>query len=145
MKKNFIFFGFAADGYNKSQSNNVVIGLQEDDFELLDKFKKLLESDSPIYRGGKGKNKLGEMRYKAVFELMGKYFCTKLTELGLMRAKTFKIRFPDYIPKEYLSAYIRGVFDGDGCISINYTSSKPKGSSCIARTELFIKDLQKFL
>lgn len=136
---------FAADGYNKSQSNNAIIGLQEEDFELLDKFKKLLESDRPIYRGKNGKNKLGEIRYKAIFELTSKYFCTKLTELGLMRAKTLKIRFPNYIPEEYLSAYIRGVFDGDGSISISYSSTKPKGSSCIARTEMFIKDLQKIL
>ena len=60
-----------------------------------------------------------------------------------MQAKTLKIRFPDYVPDKYLSAYVRGVFDGDGCVSICYTTSKPKGSCNIAGTELFIKDLQK--
>lgn len=134
---------FAVDGCNKSQYNNAVIGIQDGDLELLEKFKILLKSDRPIRIEKNGVNKKKEQRFRAVFELTSKYFCSKLTELGLMRAKTLKICFPDYIPDKYLSAYVRGVFDGDGCVSICYTTSKPKGSCNITGTELFIKDLQK--
>lgn len=134
---------FAADGCNRENYNNAVIALSDVDLELLEKFKVLLKSDRPIRKGKNGVTKKGEQKYRVIFELTSKYFCSRLTELGLMRAKTLKICFPDYVPDKYLSAYVRGVFDGDGCVSICYTTSKPKGSCNIAGTELFIKDLQK--
>ena len=136
---------FAADGCNRENRNNVVISLSDVDLEILEKFKILLGSDRPIRKGKNRISKTGEQRYRVIFELTSKHFCERLTELGLMQAKTFKIQFPDYVPEEFLSAYIRGVFDGDGCVSVSYTSSKPKGCCNIAGTEMFIKALQKNL
>lgn len=46
----------------------------------------------------------------------------ELKKLGLHERKTFTIKYPD-IPNKYHSDFIRGVFDGDGCIHI----SKRKG------------------
>lgn len=39
-----------------------------------------------------------------------------LVNLGGSERKSLTIEFPDQIPKEYLSDFIRGYFDGDGCI-----------------------------
>jgi hypothetical protein len=40
-----------------------------------------------------------------------------LIKLGVTENKSLTAEFP-YIPKEYMSDFIRGVFDADGCISI---------------------------
>ena len=41
-----------------------------------------------------------------------------LKALGCVPAKTFKLKFPN-LPKQYISHFVRGYFDGDGCITTN--------------------------
>jgi len=43
------------------------------------------------------------------------YMVEKLEELGLYPNKSLTVKFPN-IPEKYLSHFIRGLFDGDGCI-----------------------------
>jgi hypothetical protein len=47
-----------------------------------------------------------------------------LIEHGCMKAKTFKIRFPELENKSLYQHFIRGYFDGDGCLCI--PTNKPK-------------------
>lgn len=46
-----------------------------------------------------------------------------LIAIGITPQKTYNLKFPD-IPSEYLSHFIRGVFDGDGCV-VKVTQKQP--------------------
>lgn len=50
-----------------------------------------------------------------------------LLKLGVMPRKSLTMKFP-YIPEEYLSFFIRGYFDGDGCLysSLSYGKIPPR-------------------
>lgn len=49
--------------------------------------------------------------------LYSKEVYNDLVGLGVTENKSLTAKFP-YIPKEYMSDFIRGVFDADGCISV---------------------------
>lgn len=145
----FYFLGFfAADGCNSKKYNNAKIKLQTCDLELLEKFKDLLESDRPIYQENQKASKNKKEQFAVKFELTSKYFCERLEELGLPERKTYTLQLPDYIPDKYFRDYIRGLFDGDGNISVSYVD-KPKGMSSIAGNPRFLlqvkERLEKFL
>ena len=145
----FYFLGFfAADGCNSKKYNNAKIKLQTCDLELLEKFKVLLESDRPIYNVHQKETKNRKESFAVNFELTSKYFCEKLEELGLSERKTYTLQLPNYIPDQYFRDYIRGVFDGDGNISVSYIN-KPKGLSSIAGNPKFLlqikEKMEKFL
>lgn len=145
----FYFLGFfAADGCNSKKYNNAKIKLQTCDLELLEKFKVLLESDRPIYNVHQKETKNRKESFAVNFELTSKYFCEKLEELGLSERKTYTLQLPDYIPDKYFRDYVRGLFDGDGNISVSYIN-KPKGLSSIAGNPKFLlqvkEKLEKFL
>jgi hypothetical protein len=46
-----------------------------------------------------------------------------LVKLGLYPNKSLTIKFPN-IPKNYMASFIRGYFDGDGCVMIQKTKGK---------------------
>lgn len=54
-----------------------------------------------------------------------------LTRLGLYPNKSLTIKFPNCIPKKFLNHFIRGYFDGDGCIHL--WQSKGKTQDLILR------------
>lgn len=138
----FYFLGFfAADGCNFKKQNEAKIKLQKGDLELLEKFKKLLESDRPIYEVYDKPNGSRKGSYSSNFRLTSKYFCSRLEELGLPERKTYCLHFPDYIPEKYLRDYVRRIFDGDGSITINRVG-KERGASDIAGHPCFLKELK---
>ena len=42
--------------------------------------------------------------------------CKYLTRLGAFRNKSLTLEFPKYIEDKYMSSFILGYFDGDGCV-----------------------------
>ena len=138
----FYFLGFfAADGCNFKKQNNAKIKLQNGDLELLEKFKVLLESDRPIYDVYQKANNNRKESFQKNLILTSKYFCEKLEELGLPERKTFCLHFPEYISENYLRDYIRGIFDGDGNISIIHDGND-RGTTEIAGYPSFLKELK---
>ena len=72
-----------------------------------------------------------------------------LLKLGLTPRKSLTIKFPDNIPNDYFSHFVRGYFDGDGCITIKrgigkYGQSILKGIAIIftSGSELFLEGLR---
>lgn len=106
-----------ADGYNMETRNTVCLHLNIKDLNHIEKVKKILKADHPI------KHLSNRTRQQFGISLTNKRFSEKLAELGCMQAKTFKIKFPttDQVPNSLLRHFIRGYFDGDGCIQHHYT------------------------
>lgn len=98
-----------ADGY---VNEGFQLSLQENDKNILNTFM--------IYIDFKGtlafKPKL-KLQYKNQYSLniYSNKICTDLSKLGCIPNKSHHTYFPN-IPEEFYSHFIRGVFDGDGCI-----------------------------
>jgi len=113
-----------ADGNNDSATNHCIcIGLQESDADILEKINKIVYGNQKplkIYSpsaGSKGRKNM------VVLAIYNKEISDHLHELGLMPNKTFKLVFPRWLGKDMHRHFIRGYFDGDGCITIQYKYS----------------------
>lgn len=106
-----------ADGYNDEKRYSVSITLQEGDKDILEKFKLELKTNSPLLfleRNKKNKNWKNQFRLR----LSSRKFSNQLAKLGCFQAKTLILKFPNQkqVPKHLLRHFLRGYFDGDGCI-----------------------------
>lgn len=111
------WFGFLmADGYNHESKTVVCLRLKYNDLEILEKMKMDLEYTGPIYEINRIVN--GAQRKYCELNLCSVIFSRQLAELGCTQGKTYTIEFPNNIPEPLIHHFIRGYFDGDGCISI---------------------------
>lgn len=105
-----------ADGYNSSNTQyknskkgkSVELDLQDSDKHILEEFLK----DVPFGSIRKYNN----YSYRLVFN--SKKMSDDLTKLGCVANKTYVIKFPnsDILEDQYIPHFIRGYFDGDGCV-----------------------------
>lgn len=121
-----------ADGYNNEKSKNIVLTLLEKDKDIIIKLNKALESDRPIKTR---QIKTGSM--VSTLSIVSDYMSESLVKKGCMQAKTFKIEYPNWLSEELHRHFIRGYFDGDGCVS--------GGTFSIWGTEVFLKAVQRQL
>lgn len=140
---------FTADGcmFINPQGSHY-IGFSSIDHELISKVRKILDSKHKIGIK-KDKDRKGKIQY--TLQIGGKGIFQDLLNLGLTPKKTKRERLPD-IPKEYFAHFIRGYFDGDGCISFGFYQKKDRKkltSILITRftssNRNFLKNLLKFL
>jgi len=126
-----------ADGYNNEKRRTIQICLQERDKEILEKFKFLLKSNSPIHISEQ-KNK----KYVSLAITSGK-ISDNLVKYGCMQAKTFKIKFPTFLEEDLLRHFIRGYVDGDGYIG--YYGECNRFELSITSTKEFCEELANIL
>ena len=103
------------------------------DKKTIQNIKTYLKSEHKIVKlyPGKLNGKIhGKIRY---FLRIGDHaLYDSLIKLGLYPNKSLNIKFPK-IPKKYLNDFIRGYFDGDGCVYLGLSKGK--------RQKLIIKKL----
>lgn len=109
----YILGFWAADGNVHSNENRLDLELASVDLEILEKIKEEIQSERPIKiyecQNGYAKNKLyfWSQKIKEIF-----------SEYGVVPNKTYSKDFhaPYKLDKKYWIDYIRGFFDGDGCV-----------------------------
>ena len=102
-------FGFwCADGCIYS-GKMFDITIHKKDKYLIKKFAEELDYEGPIY------DYVDRQACRLNFSCVVIY--RDLIELGGSEAKSMTLKFP-YVPEEYLSDFIRGYFDGDGCVML---------------------------
>lgn len=113
-----------SDGNIYTNSNKYTISLciTESDKYILEYFSnKFYSKNKPLnYRKArlkKGTNYLAKPLYR--FQIDNVYLVNKLKEIGIIERKTNNIKIPKIIPNFLIRHFIRGVFEGDGCISNN--------------------------
>ena len=118
-----------ADGYNHENKSAICLRLQAEDIEILEKFKDFLKSDAPIYTFTRT-TKVNHLtkEYKEV-RVNSVYLSKQLALLGCMQGKTYRLRYPECIPSKLTNHFIRGYFDGDGCISIKKRKDRKSAES----------------
>lgn len=121
-----------ADGAHITERNAVTLSLNEDDKNLLHRLNNLLQPLKPLQyvniNSGRGQYRL---------TIQNKKISKRMLELGLVKAKTHKIIFPEWIDKKLIRHFVRGYFDGDGCVSNRVFS--------MVGTESFLNSVQIIL
>lgn len=133
-----------ADGCNRIITNakkktfQVDIGLQYKDEQHLVKFLTSIQADYPIVNYT---NKEGYKRSRIV--ICNQKFSEDLNKLGCVPNKSLILKFPtiDIVPQHLIRHFIRGYFDGDGCIFVD-TQNKRVSVSLLG-TKQFITDFQQ--
>jgi hypothetical protein len=117
------------------------IGFGSVDRELIEKVRKLLESNHLI---GIRKSENPNWKTEHTLEIGSKEIFKDLLKLGLTPRKANRIKLP-FIPHEYLPDFIRGYFDGDGCVSFGIYSRKTGKSKSRVLYTRFTSGNRKFL
>ncbi len=121
--------------------NTIKISLQYQDIDILEKIRLSLGSTSPIkkhqYKGRKYCN----------IQFYSKQLYNTLHERGCVKNKTTHLKWDDIkVPKKLMKHFIRGYFDGDGCLSFWMHKNKYlKSHWNITSTKAFILGLQQFI
>lgn len=123
----YILGFIAADGSISKNDNRIKIGLSTRDKNQLELIKSLMNINYPI------KDYINSKNYE-VSELI--WTCQQhkndLAKYGIVPNKTYSLIFPKQLNKQYWRDFIRGYFDGDGCI----TGQKPEWKICAYRKEI---------
>lgn len=114
------FLGFLyADGHNNRTTNSIIIGLKEDDKEILEKLRISIGYTGELRYRRRNKEWKGcyeNSKNSWVLCITNQYLSKQLEKLGCIQQKTFNTKFPVWLNKEMYPHFIRGYFDGDGSI-----------------------------
>lgn len=113
----------ASDGCTsifKAKNTSYVFSLIMKDKDIIGKVKKALNADQPIFRK-EVKTGFGSGQFWGI-QIYSKIIVTDLIKKGIIPRKSKTLNFPA-IPKEFFFHFVRGYFDGDGCV---YKPSKKK-------------------
>ena len=114
--KAYILGFLYSDGCNFVKTHTIRLQLQDRDKEILEQIKHELQYSGPLYFLD-----LHNPRYYNQYALVitDRYLSENLEKYGMVQNKSLVVNFPNYLEDNYLSHFIRGLFDGDGCISWN--------------------------
>jgi len=137
------FLGFLyADGYLSEDRGFVQLNLHPKDGYILHKFETLAGGENCVC------SKRTVNATSLVFR--SKKMVSDLKKVGLFQKKSLTLKFPEsgMIPNELMPHFIRGYFDGDGCIT--YARSKKNGKSHKGNVNMigslyFINSLNSYL
>lgn len=104
---------------NKSGYKLGVLSFGQKDIELVEKFLNLMACDAKIRFRKKGEYNnpnAGELYF---FNIGNNDIANDLIKLGLTANKSLDMKYP-YIPSEFTRHFIRGIFDGDGSVYLEY-------------------------
>lgn len=119
------------DGYMHEKLGTFSITQCQDDKYLLENILKKMDSNYPLGRHG-------ENNY--VFKITSHEILKDIKKYGGHQRKSHNIKFPTMIPKKYLPDFIRGLWDGDGCICWQ-KKEKCYVSSFVSASKCFVYDL----
>ena len=123
------------DGNIGTEDDRISITMK--DVEVLEKVKRKLESNHPI--------KYTEANDIYQFRFAREKMSDRLREIGITKKKSLIVEFPE-VPDEFLSHFIRGVFDGDGSVFFEPRSKKsPLRVSFISGSKTFMTTLENML
>lgn len=126
-----------ADGY-VSYSGLISLGLSKQDELHLNKLKKCVKADSVnlIYK---------KETSSCTLNLCSVKMARDLIKLGCTQKKSTTLKFPteDQVPNHLIHHFMRGYFDGDGCIYIQGNKSNINFS--LLGTKSFLDNYEKIL
>ena len=120
---------FAADGSINEKRKTLRIHLQKKDSEIVNLFKDIISPNAHTFNvnehitTGRNGMKIHASESYGV-DITSSEICNDLVSLGFGYNKTYaELHLPN-IPKDLIRHFIRGYFDGDGCISCGVYQDK---------------------
>lgn len=132
-----------SDGYNYEKENTVSINLQENDVDILYRFKSFIGSDRPLFFK---ESKIATRKNQYLFSISNKNISQQLVKLGCFQNKSLCLKFPteEQVPMRLIRHFIRGCVDGDG--HIQYMTKKTlRIRTSITSCSYFLKSLQQVI
>lgn len=144
--KAYIFGWILSDGTinKKSSSNSHQVRLKITDIELLQQISDRAFEGRTLLEDKKLKPHHKERR---VLVLSSSKICSDLERHGCIQNKTYNLQFPN-IQDDLMPDFIRGFFDGDGCMSVGISNKRTGclvGEVKIVATTDFLSGLKLFL
>lgn len=105
-----------ADGYINEKTYQIELTLKQEDIELIEFVKNELECS---YEIKERESKLNGKIFKSNrLTIYSKQLVNDLIKLGCCQKKSLILKFPteEQVPQELIHHFMRGYFDGDGCI-----------------------------
>jgi hypothetical protein len=96
--------------------NKVTISLQVGDKAILESLKVLVEYTGEVKETSQDDTRTLKTNHHAVLTLYSKTLVEILATYGLGRRKSLTLEYPD-LPDDMQAHFVRGFFDGDGCIN----------------------------
>lgn len=113
-KQAYILGFIYADGCVQELPNTSALTMTqlEKDADILEKIKTELRSDYPLLK------RIRCVNGKTIFNFYAysKKLCEDLVKLGATPRKSLTLEFPEFLDENLIPHFIRGYFDGDGCI-----------------------------
>ena len=134
-EKAYILGFLCADGHIDKNTNRINITLKDDDYKLLEDIREAMGSTHPIKRRVAKENPYKKSSNKVLYQcslvINGKELVAPLVQMGIAGNKTYTLdgSIMQYIPNHLVKHFLRGYFDGDGCISW-----EKRYASCIKNT-----------
>lgn len=114
-EKAYVLGFLYADGCNTMKS--ITFNQLEQDVDILEQIVDCLDGDNILYASTQPN---GKIKYTLSFNSIK--LCEDAKNLGVPQNKSLKITLPDFLSDELMRHFIRGYFDGNGCI----WNGKPK-------------------
>jgi intein-encoded DNA endonuclease-like protein len=138
-----------ADGCNMQKARfRIALGLQEEDGHIVNEFCKAIYGNTDKVKKYDRTPKKQNAKYKfrqkprVILEFSSETMSKQLSILGMTPCKSLTARWPNNLPNNLIRHFIRGYYDGDGCITStnrNYYSIQIIGS------QVFIERMVKYV
>lgn len=139
-KEKAYWLGFLyADGCVHSNSNEISITLKDRDH--LEKFRKAIKSNNKISESID--KRFSSMPKIYHFSIRDKQLKSDLIKWGCVPNKSLSLAKIPNIPRDFVSHFIRGYFDGDG--NLHWLNGTKNFRISFVGTAPFLKDIQKEL
>ena len=139
----YVVTGKGKDGGSKGGSLEVC--LKEEDVYHVYNLLLELKSDAPVVKRyidlkSTGKTYIAYRTCIASIDMV-----EDLIRHGCVQNKSLTLKPPPYVPLQYVSHFIRGYFDGDGCVSYYPDKSQRQFNASMIGTLEFLQWIQKIL
>lgn len=108
-KEKAYWLGWLLTDGGVSKKNDIEIAILKEDEYILHQFEKDLGINNHV-------KSFGEKYVR--FSISSVNMCKDLIQYGIVPNKTLNLKYPSNIPKQYECHLIRGMFDGDGGITV---------------------------
>jgi len=124
-EKAYIMGWFYSDGSNSVSPNIAKIDVAEDSVDILIKIREVIGSNARIIPMKNSANSYAGEKAQMLYRLgiYNKVVSKQIAALGICGNMTYSRTWPEWLNEDLEPHFIRGLIDGDGCISI----SKKKG------------------
>lgn len=139
---------YAADGSINEKRKTLRIHLQKQDSELVYLFKDFISPDARTFSvqehetTGRNGNKITAHESFGV-DITSSELCNSLVELNIGYNKSYSDLHIPVMQEELIPHFIRGYFDGDGCITIKSTGYSVVSFCC--NSKVFLENLKLYL